>query len=511
MKLSLLIGGKAGQGINFVSKLISEVLADYGYFTFNYRDYQSLIRGGHNFNILTISDKQIGSSESKIDGIISLDNKTLDIHKKNLKKEGFIIKFEKFQDKNLGRNINIALAGSFFTIIGIDKNHVIKKIKDDFGDDAVKALKLGLDSGKQKMEIKKLKNKVKIKSGSQAIALGAVNSGIDLYIAYPMTPATPVMHELGGMQEKYRHLVFQAENEIAVANSALGASFAGAKTMIGSSGGGYDLMSEALSFQGQSEVPLMVYLSCRSGPGSGVPTYTSQADLDIALRAGHGEFPRIVAAPGDALESIEKTNELFYLSEKFKMLCILLGDKHIAESEYSYTGKPSKTLKFEIKRKVPGEGIVKASSYEHDKYGNTTESAELTKKGADKRTKKYKDMKKFLQDKKFEMIKIHGKKTSKNLVIGWGSTKGAILDSIEDLDIKFLQALYLKPLSNEIKKHMEKAKNIILVENNVTGQLGKLLREKTGISIPEKNRILKYDARPFKCDELKKEISKRLK
>jgi 2-oxoglutarate ferredoxin oxidoreductase subunit alpha len=188
-----------------------------------------------------------------------------------------------------------------------------------------------------------------------------------------------------------------------------------------------------------------------------------------------------------------------------------LGDKHIAESEYSYTGKPSKTLKFEIKRKVPGEGIVKASSYEHDKYGNTTESAELTKKGADKRTKKYKDMKKFLQDKKFEMIKIHGKKTSKNLVIGWGSTKGAILDSIEDLDIKFLQALYLKPLSNEIKKHMEKAKNIILVENNVTGQLGKLLREKTGISIPEKNRILKYDARPFKCDELKKEISKRLK
>ena len=276
-------------------------------------------------------------------------------------------------------------------------------------------------------------------TGSHAIAVGAVNSGIDLYIAYPMTPATGVMHELAGMQKNNKHMVFEAENEIAVVNSALGASFAGAKTMIGTSGGGYDLMCEGLSLQGMSEVPLVVYLASRPGPGTGVPTYSTQSDLDIALRGGHGEFPRVVIAPGDPSEAIEKTNEAFYLAQKFNSLAIVLSDKHVAESEFSSDGELKKPLKIKVTRKVPGEGFVKANSYEHDKFGNTTESAEITGKNADARIKKYSEIKK--ECKKFEMIKIHGKKNSKNLVIGWGSTKGAILDAIDGEDYKFLKVM----------------------------------------------------------------------
>ena len=176
---------------------------------------------------------------------------------------------------------------------------------------------------------------------------------------------------------------------------------------------------------------------------------------------------------------------------------------------YSLDKEPNKTLQIKSNRKIPGKEIVKNSSYEHDKYGNTTESAELTKINADNRIKKYEAMKKECE--KFEMIKIHGNKKSKNLIISFGSTKGVILDAMENLDAKFLQVIYMKPLSNKIKKEMQDAKNVILIEENSTGQLGRLLREKTGISIPEKNRILKYDGRPFYSDELKKELEKRLK
>jgi 2-oxoglutarate/2-oxoacid ferredoxin oxidoreductase subunit alpha len=503
MKLNILIGGKAGQGINKISEIMSEVMTKQGYFTFNYRDYPSLIRGGHNFNILSISDKQIGSYENQLDGIIAMDDKTVEIHKKELKKDGFIIASKEYEQ--FGRNLNVAQSGALMKIFGLSKDVLLKEIENQFHNaDSNKAAEAGYNSQKEKFNLPKLNNKILKMTGNTAIAQGAVNSGINIYMSYPMTPATGVLTELASLQEKYGHMVFQPENEIAVANAALGASFAGAKAMIGSSGGGIDLMTEAFSMQGQSEIPLVVYYSSRPGPGTGLPTQTIQGDLDSAMRAGHGEFPRVVIAPGDPIEAIEKTNEAFYLSEKFGCLAIILGDKHLAESEYSFIKQPHKPVKVEIKRKVPGEAIVKASSYEHDKFGNTTEECKIAKQNAENRIKKYEKIKEEI--KKFEMIKIHGNKKSKNLIIGWGSTKGAILDAIEGLDYKFLQVLYAKPLSDEIKKEIQKARKVIFIENNLTGQMGRLIREKTGISI--KNRILKYDGKPFTPNEIKEELKK---
>ena len=505
MRLNILIGGAAGQGINKVSEIVSNVLANYGYFTFNYRDYQSLIRGGHNFNVLSISDSQIESYETKIDIIVALDEKTLITHKQNLLKEGIILTGEEF--KNEGRNLNVALAGTLLKILGVPLEDLNKEIKSQFksNEEAIISAKKGYDSKKDEFSLERLNKKISIISGSEAIAIGARNSDLDLYIAYPMTPATGAINELAKLQTKNNLMVFQAENEIAAANMALGASFAGTKTMTGTSGGGFDLMSEALSFQGISEIPLTVYLASRPGPGTGVPTYTAQSDLDVALRAGHGEFPRIVIAPGNPIETIEKTSEALFLAEKFKTLSIILGDKHLAESEFSSTKQPNKTPQFNITRKIPGKSIVKSSSYEINKFGNSTESDTLTEKNANARIEKYEKIKTFVE-KNYEMIKIHGKKDSTNLIIGWGSTSGAIKDAIKDLDAKFLQVLYMKPLSNKIKKELENADKIILVECNVTGQLGRLIREKTGIKIP--NRLLKYNGRPFHSDELKKYLEK---
>lgn len=511
MRLNIIIGGKAGQGINTISSIVSSILASQGYFTFNYRDYPSLIRGGHNFNVLSISDERIGSYESKIDGVIALDDKTVSIHKNGLKKNGFIIDFKGFE--NLGRNLNVALAGSLIKILGIPEEVLINEVEKQFhSKEANDAAKKGFDSKEKKFYFDKLNKKISIMTGSRAIAEGAIKSGINIYFGYPMTPATPVLHELAGMQNE-KFMVFLPENEIAAVNQALGASFAGAKAMVGTSGGGFDLMAEGLSFQGMSEIPLIVYLASRPGPGTGVPTYSMQSDLNAALNGGHGEFSRIVIAPGDPIECIEKTNEAFYLSERFRCLSILLSDKHLAEGEFSTDREPNKIIQINLNRKIPGDEIVKASSYEHDKFGNTTEDAKLTEQNAEKRLKKYEDIKKEV--KKFEMIKIYGNKNAKNLIIGWGSTKTVILDALDSIDgsiktgkgnYKFLQVLYLKPLSDKIKEEIKKSKKIILVENNVTGQLGRLIREKTGIKI--ENRILKYDARPFTSDELKNEILK---
>ena len=235
---------------------------------------------------------------------------------------------------------------------------------------------------------------------------------------------------------------------------ALGCSFTGAKTMIGTSGGGFDLMCESFSMQGISEIPLTVYLAARVGPGTGVPTYTSQGDLDIALRGGHGEFPRVVVAPGNPTETIEKTAEAIFLAEKFKTLSIVFSDKHLAESEFSSSVLPKTLRPIKVTRAVPGYDLVKAASYEVNKKGNSTESYVLTEYNNNRRIDKYKKMKKFIQS-KLEMIKIHGKKDSKNLIIGWGSTSGAIKDAIKGLDAKFLQVMYVKPLSKHIKTEIE--------------------------------------------------------
>lgn len=504
VRLNIIIGGAAGQGINKVSEIIANVLTNHGYFTFNYRDYQSLIRGGHNFNTLAISDIPIESHDAQADILVALDERTIKTHKQALKKNGILISGEKF--KELGRNQNVALAGVLTKIFGIPLAALEKEIKSQFKDsaEALKATKQGYDLQETSHKLPKLKNSsISILSGSQAISIGAINSGLGLYIAYPMTPATNAMHELAANQIENNMIVFQAENEIAAISMAMGASFTGTKVMTGTSGGGFDLMGETLSFQGISEIPLTVYLASRPGPGTALPTYTAQSDLDVALRAGHGEFPRVVVAPANPIETIEKTSEALFLSEKFKTLSIILSDKHLAESEFSSTEKPKKTPTFKITRAIPGEDLVKNSSYESDKFGNSTESYTLTEQNVNKRIKKYEDIKKYVR-KNFEMIKIHGKKKSKNLIIGWGSTSGAIKDAIKDLDAKFLQVLYCKPLSPQIKKEIEKADKVILVECNVTGQLGRLIREKTGIKI--ENRLLKYNGRPFHTDELNRLI-----
>ena len=493
MKFNILFGGKAGQGPNILSNLLGKVLIKKGYYVFYSRDYQSLIRGGHNFNLMTFSDKPIFSNESKIDILVCLDEKTKEIHKKDLKKEGMILE---------GTQKNTYFLGQLFKIFGIEMNFLEKELReiDNFKENIQNA-KEGYEKTKEEFNLKNTKNKIlEFSNGNSAISEGAINSGLDIYYAYPMTPTTSILNELAEKSKEKNIFVLELENEIAVINSAIGSSLTGAKTMIGTSGGGFDLMTEALSLSGMAEIPLVICLGQRPGPSTGIPTYSSQGDLDVARHGGHGEFNRIILAPGDSLECQELVNQSFYFSQKYKIPAIIITDKHLGESYYSSSKKA------ELKVVEKKTSIKRYNSYEIELDGSPTENPKTIIKNNLKRLKVGEEIEK--EAKKFKQYEIYGDKSLKDYILFWGSTKGAIIDAIKDLKVSALQVKYLEPFSKEIESII-KNKNLILVENNSKGQLGNLIREKTGIEI--KNKILKFDGRPFLSDELKEEIKKRMK
>ena len=530
-KLSILIGGKAGQGVSKTSLLLGKALSQIGYYVFVYRDYPSLIRGGHNFDIITVSNKPVLSSEPHYDVIVALDQDTVKKYKADLKPEGFILSEKDIKTEGITNQttINNILLGYLFRLYDLPLKPLLNSARTVLGHNisAQNALKEGYKQAKSLYRLIPSDGSPKyFLSGSEAVASGAITAGLDDYIAYPITPATPVMHLLAKKQKEANISVIQLENEIAVANAALGASFGGATVMLGTSGAGLSLMAEAMSMEGMSEIPLVVYLAQRSGPATGIPTYSGQGDLEEILNIGHGEFLKIVIAPGDPQEAFQRTIESFYLALKYHLLVILVSDKHLAESYYTFTSFakprviPQRFIKKAIiknyksylitkngisPRLVPGQGpVVRATSYEHNEWGYTIEDSQWATKMTDKRWRKLPFLQKEIS--RLSPIATFGK--GRNLIVGWGSTKGAILDALRYLpDWRFLQISYLSPFpSQKVKRILAKSKKVVLVENNVTGLLGKVIAENTGYLI--KDKILRYDARPFTGEMIAQKIKK---
>lgn len=498
MRYTILCGGPAGQGPNFVANIISKGLAENGFYVFSSREYESRIRGGHNYNLITFSNEPLYSNSTQIDILLALDDVSEAVHKSILKKNALIIKDEKS---------NVFVAGSAFKVLGIDFSILDLELKNhsNYNENIVEAKK-GYFAENRALNLPKLK-KIKgiyIWTGNDGISFGASRSGLDLYYAYPMTPATGVLFKLAKEEPSSKYVTVQLENEIAVVNAAIGSAIAGKKSMLGTSGGGFDLMTEALSLAGGAGVPLVMYIAQRPGPATGAATYTAQGDLNMARHAGHGEFVRVVSAPGNPKECASIASQLFYLSQKYQIPAIILSDKHLADSSYCLTEKPS-IKKSQVKIKWP----ARFTSYEADERKVANSSAKSIINSVQKRKEKYLKLEKEIGS--IGAYAIYGKKDSKNLVIGWGSTKGAILDSIKNIDCKFIQIIYIEPFSSKIKEELKKAKNLIIVENNATSLLSSLIAEKTGIFIEEKNKILKYDGRPFLYEALASEIKKRLR
>jgi 2-oxoglutarate ferredoxin oxidoreductase subunit alpha len=493
MRSTILFGGKAGQGPNVIAEIIGKILVNQGYYVFMSREYASVIRGGHNYNLLTFSEEPTFSNDTEIDIIIALDENTINLHQKNLKKTGILLK---------DHTENMFYAGALIKILNLERKYLEAELKEmkNFETNLASA-KEGYSQAKEKLTFPKpKKSSRRFMSGSQSTAQGAIKSGLDLYFAYPMTPATPLLFELAPKQIEHNYFTLELENEIAVINAAIGAAITGAKAMAGTSGGGFDLMTEALSFAGQAEVPLVLYNAQRPGPGTGVPTATAQGDLNMVRHSGHGDFPRIVLAPGDITECEELTSQCFYFSQKLKIPCILLTDKHLSESFFTSEDIPKITKSEKLAT------LKRYNSYEHDENGNVVETPEAIEKEITKRINKFSLVNKEIS--KFQQFKVFGKKTSKNIIISWGSNKGVILDCIQDLDVKFIHITHLVPFAEGLEKEL-KDKNIIAIENNSHSHLAELISENTGLEINK--HILKYNGLPFYANELKKEIKRILK
>jgi 2-oxoglutarate ferredoxin oxidoreductase subunit alpha len=419
---------------------------------------------------------------------------------------------------------NTALIGGMAKIMGIDWEILEEVLRKEIEKGIEKNLEIGkkaYDKATSVLKVEKLKNNPKpLLTGNEALSLGAVKTGLQMYYAYPMTPATGILHYLAENKKDLNVVVSQLENEIAVAIAASGSAYAGKRTMVGTSGGGFALMTETISLDAQAEIPLVFINSQRSGPSTGVPTYSGQTDLLFSLYGGHGDFLRFVVAPGDAEESCYWSGKLMNLSWKYQTPSILLIDKEVSESTFSFKEnvldkiKKEEALlwdkKGEYKRYLnsfngisplafPGDNaVVKATSYEHDEYGLSVEDGESIVMMQEKRMRKFREMEKEIDN--LEAVKTYGNLKSDKAVICWGSVKGAVKEAAEELGLKVIQPIVIQPFPvKQFKEALKGVNSLILVEAGAWGQMGSVLK-RHGVKFDGK--ILKYDMRPFTPDEL---------
>ncbi|UCF45525.1 MAG: 2-oxoacid:acceptor oxidoreductase subunit alpha [Candidatus Bathyarchaeota archaeon] len=449
------------------------------------------------------------------------------------------------------RMINVLTIGVSFALFKYDRNLAEKAVRDTFSekpriaDMNVTALNHAYDYAEEnfKNDFKRRLEKTAVNeerlflTGNQAVAMGKVLGGCRVQTYYPITPAADESEYLEANQilktggEDEAIIVIQTEDEIAAVNSASGAALAGARAATSTSGPGFSLMAEGLSWAGNSEVPLVITYYQRGAPATGLPTRNGQADLRFAMHAGHGEFPRIILASGDIQECFYDSAKVFNLAEKYQMPVIHLLDKAMANCSQTYPifdygkfkiergelltekdleGKEYQRFRFTetgvSPRVVLGtkNGIHWYAGDEHNEIGHISEEPRNRRLMVEKRMKKLELVEKEVpfEDK----LKFYGDTDSENIVVSWGSPKGAIIESLEKLkqegfSIGFIQVRLVHPLpTEEVKKTLEGKKRIIDVEDNFSGQLGGIIKEQTGIA--PNYHVLKYTGRPMTTTEV---------
>ncbi|WP_457681172.1 2-oxoacid:acceptor oxidoreductase subunit alpha [Thermovibrio sp.] len=532
MERSVLIGGEAGEGIKEAANLLSQVLVNIGYSVFTYHDYPSLIRGGHNFSIVRFSNEPVSCPTFKVNYLVALDKRSLESHRENLKEKAVLITDSQLQEgrikvpfKKIAKGVmrSSAILGALLKAFKIPKEEglaVLEKLPK-FEENREIFLK-AYEASQEVEEIIEVEGiKGDYISGSEGIALGAVDGGLDIYIAYPMTPASPVLHFLAAHKKEFGIKVVQPENEIGVINMVLGAAYAGGRAMTGTSGGGFALMTETLSLAGMSETPVVIYEAQRGAPSTGVPTYTEQSDLLFALFAGHGDFQRIVLAPSDAKECYLFSRKALNLAWKFQVPVIILSSKNVAESFFTQEIEREREVwepklwsgegeyrRYEITQDgisplaFPGTkgAVVKFNSYEHDEFGITTEEPKTITKMKEKRERKRRSIEEFVKQDK-EAVSVGGELSSDRVILTWGENWGVCCEVGQELGYKVVKPNYLEPFPKErIKEEVGAAREVICVELSISGQFEKLLKL-NGIKVND--RLRKYDTRPIFKEELK--------
>lgn len=553
--ISILIGGAAGTGIMTLEHILSDAFKRSGYFVFSTKEYMSRVRGGSNTTLLRISDGPINAPCWHVDLFIALDadaishvherltDDTIVLADENIKNEQINIRSMPMLEtvKKVGdiHYANSYVAGVLFGMFGITTVMLSQSIEAIFDEhnpqENETAMQEGYTYGKNlaSIDIPKLpdpismlKETLHLIDGSSAAGFGFLIGGCNMITSYPMSPSTGVLNFMASMSKEFTLLVEQSEDEIASLNMVLGGWFGGARAMTSTSGGGFALMSEAMSLSGMSETPAVVYLAQRPGPATGLPTRSEQGDLNLAIHSGHGYFGRIVLAPGDLQECIDYGYLAFELADRYQMPVIYLSDQYLADTinmiervdfsayeqrRYIQTTDPSyDRYKFNdtgiTPRGVPGlgEGIVVSSSHEHDERGQSTESYHVRENMVKKRKQKI-----DLAISEACTPKVSGQGSI--AIIGWGSTKGVIEDILKELDDSMLfhvHFAWVHPLNPEHLEILKNTETNIVIENNCTGEFADILKS---YDIRIDHRILNSNGFPFFADLLKEKLSNIIK
>ncbi len=536
MGKNVVIGGEAGEGIKEAANLFSRLLVKRGFYVHTYHDYPSLIRGGHNYSSVRFSLFPVRAPRKEADVIVVLDERSVERRKENevTGKTVWIvdssvkgISGKQYPIREIAKGVmrSTAIFGILLKTFGIPVEEgleIIKELKDFEKNREILLTAYGVAEKLEELEQLESEKGSYI-SGSEAVALGAVDGGLDIYIAYPMTPASPVLHFLAAHKKEFGIKVIQPENEIAAINMVAGAAFAGGRAMTGTSGGGFALMTETLSMAGMAELPVVIYEAQRGAPSTGVPTYTEQADLLFALFAGHGDFQRIILAPGNAEECYKLTRDALNLAWKFRVPVIVLSSKNVAESFFTSVIEREKSVEklpeFELPYKpyritdsgisplaFPGTKgvVVKSNSYEHDEWGITTENPQNISAMKEKRARKQATINSYFLQRE-DTVKVGGNTSSKRVMVTWGECGGVCEEAGEALGYKVVRPIVLEPFPHmRLKRELENAEEVIVVELSISGQFEKLLRL---YGVEATRKIRKYDTRPLFLEELMEKLS----
>lgn len=567
--LSIVICGQAGQGVQTLEEFLVGIIKLTGYHVFAANEFMSRIRGGMNSTEIRVSSERVAAFVDRIDLLIPLHIDAITHVKKRISSETYIlgdpstiktndsinkakiigIPLEEIS-KNVGGKIfsNMVTLGVISGVFNAPSevgNGYISRQFNQKGKEVVekninaflKGYEIGFklkEEGKINFQLKRdptVKEEVMI-NGNEAVAFGAIAGGCNFISAYPMSPSTGVLTVLAKYSSEFGIVIDQAEDEIAAINKVIGAWYAGGRGLASTSGGGFALMTEGVSLAGMIESPVVIAIAQRPAPATGLPTRTAQEDLNLALYSGHGEFPRIIYAPGTIQQAFLLTQRAFNLADELQIPIFILTDQYLVDSYYNIPKFDLSNLKVEHKfnktksdykryqftesgispRGIPnyGDGVVRVDSDEHDEMGHITEDLEFIRpEMVNKRLfKKMETMKKYYIGP--EMI---GPVDYETLVICWGSNYHIVKEAIQNLNhpnigmLHYSQIYPLHPKTNEL---LSKAKKILIIENNATAQFANLIKLYGDYTIKPENKILKYNGAPFSVEEIMNAIKCRI-
>lgn len=539
--LSIVLSGEAGQGLQTTEELLVAA-ASMSYHVFSVKDVMSRVRGGNNTVEIRISDESINAFQHTIDVLFLLNDNALYRLTDRVNNQTIILGEKELDLKQIAKEsggaifISVIMFGIIAKLLKLDQDSCkflieskFKSKADKIIGDNLNAFEIGYRKGAS-LSIPKqlphahLSKTYKTIDGNIAVGIGALAGGCNYISSYPMSPSTGVLIYLVSQSKDFNIIAEQAEDEIAALNMVIGAWYAGARGLATTSGGGFDLMQEAVSLSGITETPCVIHLAQRPGPGTGLPTRTEQADLNLAVYSGHGEFPKIVLAPGNLEDAVRLTQKAFYLADKYQVPVFILTDQFLLDSigqmeplilDDKYlqsfiieTGSDYRRYALNetgiSSRGIPGfgTGLVKVDSDEHDESGMITEDDTMRIEMNRKRLKK-----RDLLLSEYEAAELTGTENFTHLVVGWGSTYGVLKEFIETSDrddTSFLNIKQVFPLHENLIPYFKQAKSVMVVENNATAQFARLLKTELNISVDHS--ILKYSGEPFSIEEIEQKL-----